>query len=125
MNAHTPERPDYGFVIGLLTGAFVGFGLVMWLAPRSASDFGERMSDSARNLGERASARYRQASARVGEAVDELTRRGQDVVDRAAEAVARVANEVELPATAARSDRVAETRPYSTADRSASKPHSL
>ena len=121
MNAHTPERPDYGFVIGLLAGAFVGAGLVMWLGPRSASHLG----DSARSLGERASARYRQASARVGEVVEDLTRRGQDVLDHAAEAVARVANEVESPASAARRDRVTEAKPHSAADRSASKPHSL
>ncbi len=126
MNAYTREHPDYGFVIGLLTGTFVGAGLVMWLAPRSASELGERISDSARSLGEQASARYRQASARVGEAVDELTRKGQDAVDQTAEAVTHVATEVEFPATATRSDRVTATRPYSSAvDRSASKPHSL
>ena len=95
MNAPTLERPDYGFVIGLLTGTFVGAALVMWLAPRAASDLGERISDSARSLGERASARSRQASARVGRAVDELARKGQNVVDHAAEAVSRLANEVE------------------------------
>ena len=126
MNAYAREHPDYGFVIGLLTGTFVGAGLVMWLAPRSASELGERISDSARSLGEQASAGYRQASARVGEAVDELTRKGQGVVDQAAEAVTDVATEVELPATATRGDRVTATRPYSSAaDRSASKPHSL
>ena len=126
MNAYMREHRDYGFVIGLLTGTFVGAGLMMWLAPRSASELGERMSDSARSLGEQASARYRQASARVGEAVDELTRQGQDAVDQAAEAVTHVATEMELPATATRSGRVTATRPYSfAADRSASKPHSL
>ena len=126
MNAYTHEHPDYGFVIGLVTGTFVGAGLMMWLAPRSASELGERISDSARNLGEQASARYRQASARVGEAVDELTRKGQDVFDHAAEGVTRVATEVGLPATAARSDRATASRPYfSAADRAASKPHSL
>jgi gas vesicle protein len=125
MNAYTRDVPDYGFVLGLLTGAFVGAGLVMWLAPRSASELGERMSDSARGLGERASARYRQASARVGDAVEELTRKGQDVFDHAAEAVTRLAGEAELPGTATRSDRVSATRPYSAADRAVSEPHSL
>ena len=125
MDAHTREHPDYGFVIGLLTGTVVGAGLVMWLAPRSASELGERIGDSARSLGEQASARYRQASARVGEAVDELTRKGQDVVDEAADAVTRVATE-ELPATPTRSGRVTATRVGSSAaDRSVSKPHSL
>jgi gas vesicle protein len=126
MNAYARKHPDYGFVIGLLTGTFVGAGLVMWLAPRSASELGERISDSARSLGEQASARYRQASARAGEAVEELTRKGQGVVDQAAEAVTDVATELELPATAPRGDGVTATRPYSSAaDRSASKPHSV
>ena len=98
MNAHTPEHPDYRFLIGLLAGTFVGAGLVMWLAPRSASDLGRRMSHSARSFGEQAAARYRQAEARVGEVVDEVTRRGRDVFDHAAEAGARVVDEVELPA---------------------------
>ena len=125
MDAYTREHPDYGFVIGLLTGTVVGAALVMWLAPRSASELGERIGDSARSLGEQASARYRQASARVGEAVDELTRKGQDVVDQAADAVTHVAT-VELPATPTRSGRVTATRVYSSAaDRSMSKPHSL
>jgi gas vesicle protein len=125
MDAYTCEHPDYGFVIGLLTGTVVGAGLVMWLAPRSASELGERIGDSARSLGEQASARYRQASARVGEAVDELTRKAQDVVDQAADAVTHVITE-ELPATPTRSGRVTATRVYSSAaDRSLSKPHSL
>jgi gas vesicle protein len=117
MNAHTREYPDYGFLIGLVAGTFVGAGLVMWLAPRSASDLGERMRDSARSLGEQASAGYRQATARVGEVAEELTRKGHHLLDHAAESVARVANEMEAPATAARSDRLTATRPYSVADR--------
>lgn len=125
MNAYRRDVPDHGFVLGVLTGTIVGAGLVMWLAPRAASELGERMSDSARSLGERASARYREASARVGDAVEEITRKGQDVFDQAAEAVTRVAGEAELPGAATRSDRVTATGPYSAADRAVSKPHSL
>jgi gas vesicle protein len=124
MNAYTREHPDYGFVLGLLTGTLLGAGLVMWLAPRSASELGERISESARSLGEEASARYRQASSRLGEAVDELTRKGGETIDRAVEAMTRGANEVELSATAASTDSVTSTRP-SPVDGLASKPHSL
>ncbi len=104
MNAPTQEHRDYGFVIGLLTGTFVGAGLAMWLVPRLASEFRERMTDSARSLGRRASEQYQQASTRVGEAVDELTRKGQDVRDDVADRVARGAHEVERYATAAKSE---------------------
>jgi gas vesicle protein len=125
MNAQTQEHRDYGFVIGLLTGTFVGAGLVMWLAPRTASELRQRMTDSARNLGEQASEQYQQATSRVGEAVDQLTRKGQDVRDDVADAVARGAQEVERYATGAKSNRGSEVRKHSAADRSASKRLSL
>jgi len=100
MDTQTQGHRDYGFVIGLVTGAFVGAGLALLLAPRGASELRERMTDSARNIGERASERFQQVNARVGEAVDELTRTGQGVRDEVAGVVARSAREVERFATA-------------------------
>ena len=123
MNAHTREHRDYGFVIGLLTGTFVGAGLAMWLAPRSASELRQRITDSAKSLAKRTSEHYQQTSTRVGEAVDELTQKGQDVRDDIAEAVASGAREVERYATAVKSDRPG-VRKHAAADRSASKPRS-
>jgi gas vesicle protein len=117
MNAQTQENRDYRFVVGLLTGTFVGAGLIMWLAPRTASELRRRVADSAKDLGSRASERYQQASTRVGEAVNELTRKGQGVRDDVADAVARGArevaggaHEVERYATAAKSDRATDGR---------------
>ena len=117
MTAHTQQNRDYGFVVGLLTGAFVGAGLMMWLAPRTASELRRRVADSAKDLSSRASEQYQQASTRVGEAVDELTRKGQgvrddvaDAVARGAHEVARGAHEVERYATAAKSDRATDVR---------------
>jgi gas vesicle protein len=100
MDTQTQGHRDHGFVIGLVTGAFFGAGLALWLAPRGASELRERMTDSARNLGERASERFQQVTARGGEAVDELTRTGQRVRDEVAEEVASSAREVERFATA-------------------------
>lgn len=120
MNAHTQERRDYGFVIGLCTGTVVGAGLAMWFVPRLASELRERVTDSARSFGERASEQYQQASTRVGKAVGELTRKGQGARDDVAEAVASGARELERYATAAKSGRGAEARKRSAAaDRSA------
>ena len=51
MTVQTNERRSYGFAIGLLTGTFVGAGLAMWLAPRVASELGERITDSAKAPG--------------------------------------------------------------------------
>ena len=107
MTLHTEEYRGHGFAIGLLTGTFVGAGLALWLAPRMASELRKRVTDSARDLGRQASEHYEQATSRVGEAVSELTRKGQDLRDDVADVVARSAHEVERYATAAKSDRVA------------------
>ena len=125
MDTHTQAHGDFGFVIGLLAGTVVGAALVMWLTPRSASELRHRVVESARGVGKRASDQYRQATTRVGEAVDELTRKGQDVRDEVAEAVARGAHEVERFATATKTDRAPESRKHSAADRSSSRSRSL
>ena len=118
MNANPQEQRDYGFVIGLLTGAVVGAGLAIWLAPL-ASELRENLTVKARTLRKRASEQYEQASAGVGDVVDGITRKGQDVRDDLVDAVARGAHEVERYATAAKSDRVADVRKHAAADRSA------
>ena len=74
MKTHARPHRDNGFVIGLAAGTVVGAGLAMWLAPRSASELRERITDSARDFGRRASDHYDEASSRVGEAVEALTR---------------------------------------------------
>jgi hypothetical protein len=38
MNSPTQAQSGYGFVTGLLTGACVGTGLALWLAPRSGGE---------------------------------------------------------------------------------------
>ena len=73
MKSHT-QSPPYGLVVGLAAGMVVGAGLTLWLAPRVASELRERMSDSAKSVGQRASDHYQEASNRVGNAVEALTR---------------------------------------------------
>ena len=65
MNATWTHRDD-GFVIGRLTGAWVGAGLAIWLAPRLASVLRQRVFDSARNLGQRAAEQYQHVGTHVG-----------------------------------------------------------
>jgi gas vesicle protein len=141
MNEYTQEPRDYRFVIGLLTGAFAGAGLAL-IVPRLTSDLRQRMTDSAKSLGQRASNEYQQVRTRVDAAVDDLTRKGQDVRDDVAGVVARGAHEVargahevahgahqvergahevERYAMAAKSDHADEVRTHAAADRSASK----
>ena len=101
MSPDAQKHPRYGFAIGLLTGTCVGTGLAMWLAPRSAAELRGRLTDAGKRFGQRAAEQYQQTSVRVGEAVDELTRKGQGVRGDVAQAVARGAQNVERYATAA------------------------
>jgi len=94
MNSPLNDRRDYRLAIGFVAGAAAGVGLMMWLAPRSASELRQRVTDSAKSLGDRASARYRQASDRVSDVVDSLAEKGYGVRDDVAGAVARGAHEV-------------------------------
>lgn len=113
MNTHVQDNHDYGFVVGLFTGVLVGAGLALWFAPRVAAELRQRAIDAARNVADTASDKYRQASARVGEAVDELTRKGEDVRDDVADAVVHGAQVVEHYATAAKTGRVAQIKKHS------------
>ena len=125
MNEHTQERRDHGFVLGLLAGTAVGAGLAMWFAPRSGAQLRRQLTDSARGLGDRFSERFEHATARVGDAVDDLARKGQNVRDDVADAVARGAHEVERYATAAKTDAVAEPSRPTVANRSSSRSQAL
>jgi gas vesicle protein len=103
MATETRDPRDYRLAIGFLAGTAVGAGLMLWLAPRAASELRQRVTDSAKDLRQRASGRYEDASARVSAAIGVLTRKGQGVRDDVAGAVARGAHEVERYATAAKS----------------------
>ena len=124
MNA-TWTRRDDGFVIGLVTGACVGTGLAIWLAPRLASALRQRVFDSARNGGQRAAEEYQHVGTYGGEAVDELVRRAHGGRDDFADAVAVEAQAVEGFATAVHSGRVIAGGTYSHADRRASTRRAL
>jgi gas vesicle protein len=77
MNEPVERSRESGFGFGLLMGACVGAGVVMWLAPRVTAELRQR--------------------------VDELTRKGQGIRDQVADAVAHGAHAVERAATAAKS----------------------
>ena len=99
VNTHTP---NYGFVLGMLTGTVLGAGAMLLLAPRVAAEARQRIADSAKDLAERTSDQYGQVSDRLGSALEDLTAKGKGVRDGVAVAVARGAHEVERFATAAK-----------------------
>ena len=79
------ERRDGGggFVVGLLTGAILGVGLGMLLAPKAGSDLRGDLGEQARNLGAKAS-----------ETATGLADRGREIVNQAREATSRGAEEL-------------------------------
>lgn len=108
MNGYMQDGRGRGFAMGLLAGTVAGAALMMYFAPKVRAEVRRRVTDSAKDLGDRASECYDEVSARVGTTVDELTSRSQEVRDAAADtvargtqAVARGAREVERFADAA------------------------
>jgi len=95
MTTPTEPRGNNDFVIGLLTGAVIGAGLALALAPRLAAELRQRVRVSAHDLRDAASQGYDQVSTRVAAVVDGVTAGGQAVRDNVADAVGRGAHEVE------------------------------
>jgi gas vesicle protein len=95
MNGQDKKNRDYRFVTGLVMGGLVGAGLAMLLAPRATEEIKARALDSAKQLGNAVSERYRDARLRVADAVDGLTRKGQGVRDGVCDTVVRGAQDVE------------------------------
>lgn len=98
MNGQARQHHDYRFLAGLAMGGVVGAGLTAWLAPRAAAEIKARAVDSVKQLGNVVSERYRDARLGVTDALDGVTRKGQDLRDGACDTVVRAAQDVELGA---------------------------
>ncbi len=83
------EGQGNGFMMGLLTGAVLGAGIGMLLAPKAGTELRGNLGDQARNLGNMASEQYRRASQTAGGWAE----RGREFVDKAKDAVQRGAEE--------------------------------
>jgi gas vesicle protein len=83
------ENSGGGFVMGLLTGAVLGAGIGMLLAPKAGAELRGQLGEQARNIGNKASEQYRKAS----ESASGWADRGRDFVNQARDAVARGAEE--------------------------------
>jgi gas vesicle protein len=83
------EGQGNGFMMGLLTGAVLGAGIGMLLAPKAGTEIRGNLGEQARNLGNMASEQYRRASQTAGGWAE----RGREFVDKAKDAVQRGAEE--------------------------------
>lgn len=84
------EGQGNGFVMGLLTGAVLGAGIGMLLAPKAGTELRGTIGEQARSLGNMASEQYRRASQTAGGWAE----RGREFVDKARDAVQRGAEDV-------------------------------
>jgi gas vesicle protein len=97
---HTSNRGG-SFLMGLITGGAIGAGLAIYFSPRLASELRRRVTDATTELRDAASDGLQSAAARaagvvdrVADVADDMTRRGQEVRDDVADAVARGAHQV-------------------------------
>ena len=102
MNTDTKEARPYGFAAGMATGAVVGVGVAMWLAPRFTAELRARLGRSAASVQDTVTDRCEQVSAAVGGAVADITRKSRSARNDVADAVAHGAREVERYAEAAK-----------------------
>jgi len=82
------------FLVGMMAGTAIGAGLALAFAPRAGSQFRERLTGSATDLGQAASRGVQRVSTRVADAVENVTERAQTMRDGVADAVASSAREV-------------------------------
>jgi gas vesicle protein len=100
MNTREEDSRGNMFVIGLMAGTAIGAGLALAFAPRPGSEFRERLTGSATDLGQAASREYQRVSTRVADAVENMTERAQAVRDDAADAFGSGLREAEQSAEA-------------------------
>jgi gas vesicle protein len=77
------------FVVGLLTGAFLGAGLGMLLAPKAGSELRNQLSDQAGSLGHKPADQYGRVTGKVREWADRGREAGAEVYDKARDLVSQ------------------------------------
>jgi gas vesicle protein len=77
------------FMMGLLTGAVLGAGIGMLLAPKAGSELRGAVAEQAKNWGSAASEQYRKAADTAGTWAEQ----GRDMVSKARDVVSRGADE--------------------------------
>jgi gas vesicle protein len=88
------------FGVGVLAGAALGAGLMMWLAPRAAAEARRTVTDSANALREATTEGFQQARDHVRATMNDVGARGLGVRDEVADAVEHGALEVARVAVA-------------------------
>jgi gas vesicle protein len=83
------ESSGGSFVMGLLTGAFLGAGLGILLAPKAGSELRNQLSDQAGSLGHKAADQYGRVTEKAREWADRGREAGAEVYDKARDFVSQ------------------------------------
>jgi gas vesicle protein len=96
-------------MMGLLTGAVLGAGIGMLLAPKAGNELRGAIGEQARNLGNMASEQYKRASQTAGGWAE----RGREFVDKARDTVERGAEQARGYASGSTSGSYSSSQPSS------------
>ena len=102
MNQHVDTGSLNGFLLGVISGGFIGAALTMAFAPKIAAELRQRVRTSAGDLREVAARTYEDTSTRIADAIDGIAARGESMRNDAADAVASGARQVEQMANASK-----------------------
>lgn len=100
------EDQNAGFAAGIITGAIVGAGLALLLAPKSGAALRDELGESWMTLREAVGRRYRELAERAGVELDNL----QERIDQTANAVETSATKL-IDAAAREARQVWSERP--------------
>ncbi len=99
------EEPNAGFAAGLITGASVGAGLALLLAPKSGAALRDELGESWISLREAVGRRYRDLAERAGVELDDLQARIDQTADAVESSASRLVEAAAREARQAWSDR--------------------
>jgi gas vesicle protein len=105
--AYNDSDNGVGFAAGVITGAIVGAGVALLLAPRSGAELRDEVGESWRTLRDAVGRRYRDLADRAGVDLDNI----QEKIDQAADAIESSASQVVEAAANARRSARARTDP--------------
>jgi gas vesicle protein len=92
------DQSGASFVLGMMTGAFIGAGVALLFAPRTGTEMRQRLGEQYRGIAER-----------VGESTQQLRESAQNLREQGRERVQQLAGQL--------SDRVSATGERITSDR--------
>ena len=77
------EQSGASFVLGMMTGAFIGAGVALLFAPKSGNEMRQQLGEQ-----------YRGLATRVGETTDSLRESAQTLKEQGRERVQRLSNQL-------------------------------